>query len=112
MFGRVLQLRARHRRFPQHGIGEDLVQFADRLIALAGHEVARIDAIDIGEPDQNLNRDRPLIALHQVQIARRDVEILGHAGLGQLAVAAQALEAWPGEDFAGERVNHCQDFTD
>ncbi len=70
------------------------------MFALALHEVARIYAIDVGQTDQDLDRDRALIALHQVQIAWRDIEFGGHPRLGKLALPAQPLEPGAGEDFS------------
>ncbi len=70
------------------------------MFALALYEVARIYAIDVGQPDQDLHRDRALIALHQIQIARRDIEFGGHGRLGKLALPAQPLEPGAGEDFS------------
>ena len=73
------------------------------MFPLALHEIARVDAIDVGQLDQDLDRDRPLVALHQVQIARRDIELGGHGGLRQVTLPAQPLEAGASEDFAGNR---------
>ncbi len=83
----------------KQGIGQNLLDFADGVFAFALHEVARIDAIDIGQPDQHLDRDRPLVALHEVEIARRNIELGGHAGLGQLTFPAKPLKARAGENL-------------
>ena len=100
MLGGVADLGARDGGVAKQRIGEDLLHIADRLLALDFHEVARIDAVDIGEPDQHLHRDRALVALHEIEIARGDVEFVGHARLGEPALAAQALEPGTGENFS------------
>ena len=100
MFGGVLDLRPRDAGLAHDRIGEQLFDLADRLIGLALHEFARIDAIDVGEPDQDLHRDRPLVAFHQVEVACRNVQLLGHAGLGHLTFAPQPLQPRAGENFA------------
>ena len=99
MLGGVAHLGARDGGVAKQRVGEDLLHVADRLLALDFHEVARIDAIDVGEPDQHLDGDRALIALHEVEIAWRNVELVGHARLGEPAFAAQALEPGTGENF-------------
>ena len=76
------------------------------MFALALHEVAGIYAINVGQTDQDLDRDRALIALHQVQIAWRDIEFGGHARLGKLALPAQPLEPGAGEDFSRSGGHH------
>ena len=58
--------RAGNRRVAKQRIGKNLLHFAGRMLALDLHEVARIDAIDVGQPDQDLDGDRALVALHQV----------------------------------------------
>ncbi len=99
MLGGVAHLGARDRGVAKQRVGEDLLHVADRLLALDLHEVARIDAIDVGEPDQHLHRDRALIALHQVEIAGRNIEFVSHARLGEPAFPAQALEPGTGENL-------------
>lgn len=103
MFGGVLHFRARDAGLTHDRIGKQLFDLADRLIGLALHEFARIEPIDVGEADQDLHGDRALIALHQVEIARRDVQLLGHAGLGHLAFASQPLQPRAGKDLARDR---------
>ncbi len=101
MFGRVLQFRAGHADFAQRGIGEELLHFADRLLGIALDKFARIDAIDVGEADQHLDGDRALVALHEIEITRGNVEFLGHARLGDVALAPEPFEARAGENLAG-----------
>ncbi len=101
MLGGVAHLGAGDGGVAEQGIGEDLLHIADRLLALDLHEVARVDAIDVGEADQHLHGDRTLVALHQIEVAWRDVEFVGHPRLRQPTFAPQPLEAGSGENFSG-----------
>jgi len=57
----------------------------------------RVDLVDGGEPQDELHRQRALVALDQVEIGRRDAEPFGHGRLGQAAGRADAADARPGE---------------
>ena len=115
VFRGILEFGARHRRLAKQGIGQHLRKLVDGGVGEVLHEFAGIDAVDVGEPRQDRHGDRPLIALHQVEVARRNREFIGHARLGQAAFPAQAFEPGAGEDFAdrrGRRESHCRLFTE
>ena len=88
-------------------IGKDLLELADGLLAFVRGEGAGIDAIGVGEANQHLRRDRALVALHEVEVARRDAELVRHARLGDLLLAPQPLEAGADEELAVDAVLSC-----
>ncbi len=79
-------------------IGKDLFQRRDGAARL-GLQFVRVDPVDGGELQDELDGDRPLVALDEVEIGRRDAKPLGHGGLGEPTFHAQAADARTGEDF-------------
>ena len=58
-----------------------------------------LDLVDGRQLQDQLHRQRPLVALDQVEIGRRDAKPLGHRRLGQALGAADAADARPREDL-------------
>ena len=91
---------ARHRQAAEDRIGQDLGQFS-----LAGRtgllgQGAQVDVIGVGQTQQELGRNRPLVALYVVEITGGNAKIGGHGRLGQVHLAAQPLEAAAEEKLA------------
>jgi len=80
----------------QKRVREHLPQGGDGAARLP-LKLFRVDLVDGGEPQDELHRQRALVALDQVEIGRRDTEPFGHGRLGQAAGRADAADARPGE---------------
>ena len=106
VLGQLQDLVARDGDALEQGVGEDLGQ--GRLAAGPGlaAEGPQVHVIGLGQPQQELRRDGPLVALDMVQIAGRDPQIRGHGGLGQGELAPQPLEASAQKQFAVGVVAH------
>ena len=89
-FGQIAQFLFRQVDLPEQGVGEDLVQLGEKPVLVGGGEIAQIEIIGFRQPQQDLCRHRPLIALYQVDIAGRNAETLGHLGLRQPQLLADA----------------------
>ncbi len=92
-------------------VAEELVGQHLRQILGAGGVVVRgqaadVDVIGLGQPEQNLSGERALVALQVVEVAGRNAEILGHAGLGEAKFAPQAAEPHAKKQFALRRQGH------
>ena len=92
-FGEVAQLLLRQVDLPEQRIGEDLVQLGKEAVLVGGGEVAQIEVIGLGQPQQYLRRHRALVPLYQVDIARRNPKTLGDLGLRQAELLADPPEA-------------------
>ena len=104
VFRRVVQLGAGDRGIPEERVGQHLLQPFDRLAGAVLHELAGVDAVDVREAHEHGHGYGALVALHQIQIARRYGELFGHPRLGQPALPPQPLETWPREDLAGREI--------
>ena len=80
-FGEVAQLLLRQVDLAEQRIGKDLVQLGEEPILVGGRKVAQVEVVGLGQPQQQLRGDRALVALDQVDIARRHAEPLGDLGL-------------------------------
>ena len=92
-FGEIAQFLFRQVDLPEQRIGKDLVQFGEEAVFVGGREVAQIEIIGLRQAEQDLRRHRALIALDQVDVARRDAEAFGDLGLRQPQLLADAPEA-------------------
>ena len=95
-FGEIAQFLFRQIDLAKQRIGEDLVQFGEKPVLVGGGEIAQIEVVGFRQPQQDLRRHRTLVALDQVDIARRNAETLGDLGLRQPQLLADAPE--PGSD--------------
>src|ERR1700738_144481 len=82
-FRQVAQFLLRQVELPEQRVGEDLVQLGEKPVLIGGGEIAQIEVIGFRQPQQDLRRHRALVALYQVDIARRNAEALGDLGLRQ-----------------------------
>src|ERR1700730_8193126 len=82
-FGQIAQFLLRQVDLPEQRIGENLVQFGEKPVLVGGGEIAQIEVIGFRQPQQDLRRHRALVALYQIDIARRNAEALGDLGLRQ-----------------------------
>ena len=107
-FGEVAQFLLRQVDLPEQRVGEDLVQLGEEAVLVGGGEIAQIEVIGLRQPEQQLRRHRPLVALYQVDIARRNLQPLGHLGLRQPQLLADPPEPGPDEQLlsAGTRFGH------
>ena len=92
-FGEIAQFLLRQVDLPEQRIGEDLVQLGEEAVLVGGGEIAQIEVIGLRQPEQDLRRHRALVALYQVDIARRNPQALGHLGLRQAELLADPPEA-------------------
>src|SRR5260221_5629023 len=88
----IAQFLLRQVDLPEQRVGEDLVQFGEKAVLVGGRKVAQIEVIGLREPEQDLRRHRTLVALYQVDIARRNLQALGHLGLRQDELLADAAK--------------------
>src|SRR5829696_3024661 len=98
-FGEVAQFLLGQGDLPEQRIGEDLVQFGEETVLVGGREVAQIEVIGLGQPEQDLRRHWPLVPLYQVDIARRNAQPLGDLGLRQAELLADPPEAGADEQL-------------
>ena len=84
-------------------VGKRLRQGGKQTVALAGREVGDVDAERLGQRQENGGRDRALVVLDLVQIAGRDADALGEAGLRQAVGLAQVADLAADEQL---RVSH------
>ena len=80
-FGEIAQFLLRQVDLAEQRIGKDLVQFGKEAVLVCGREIAQVEVVGLGKPQQQLRRDRALVALDQVDVARRHAEPLGDLGL-------------------------------
>ena len=66
----------------------------------AGNEIAQVDVVGIGKPQQHLRGERPLVALEMIEIARRYAELLGHARLVDAQLAPKHPQPRPEIELA------------
>jgi hypothetical protein len=86
---------------PEQRIAEHFVQLGEESILVSGRKVAQVDVIGLRHLEQDLRRDRALVALDQVDVARRHAELVGHLGLRQPELAPDPPKARPHEQFGG-----------
>src|SRR5216684_6629496 len=96
-FGQIAQFLLWEVDLPEQRIGENLVQFGEKPVLVGGGEVAQIEVIGLRQPEEDLRRHRPLVALYQVDIARRNAKSLGDLGLRQAQLLADSPEAGAAE---------------
>src|SRR3981189_754061 len=82
-FCEVAQFLLRQVDLPEQRIGKYLVQLGEKPVLVGGGEIAQIEIIGLRQPQQDLRRHGALVALYQVDIARRNSEALGDLGLRQ-----------------------------
>ena len=96
-FGEVAQFLLRQVDLPEQRIGEDFVQLGKEPVLVGGGEIAQIEVVGLGQPQQDLRRHRALVSLYQVDIARGNPEALRDLGLRQAELLADPPEAGPDE---------------
>ena len=114
VFGGIDQLGARHRRVAEDGVGQHLLEAFDGRAGAILHELARVDAVGVGQPCQHGQGDGSLVALHQVEVGGGDGELGGHTRLGEAALAPQPLQTRACKDFPRGLlggVAHVNSFT-
>jgi hypothetical protein len=92
-FGEVAQFLLRQVDLPEQRIGEDFVQLGEEAVFVGAGEVAQVEVIGLRQPHQELRRHWALVALYQVDIARRNAQALGDLGLRQPQLLANPAEA-------------------
>ncbi len=105
-FGEVAQFLFRQIDLAKQRIGKDLVQLREEAIFIRRREIAEIEVIGLGEAQQQLRGDRPLVALNQIDVARRNAEALCHLGLGQALLLPDPPEARPHEQLLARLARH------
>src|SRR5712691_10339871 len=92
-FSQIAQFLLRQVDLPEQGSGEELVQLGEKPVLVGGGEIAQIEIVGFRQPQQDLRRHRALISLYQVDIAWRNAQALGHLGLRQPQLLADAPKA-------------------
>src|SRR6478672_11547654 len=92
-FGEIAQFLLRQVDLAEQRIGEDLVQLGEEAVLVGGGELAQIEVVGFREAEQDLRRHRALVALYQVDIARRNPEAFRDLGLRQAQLLADAAES-------------------
>ena len=110
-FGEIPQFLLRQVDLPEQRIGEDFVQLGEEAILVGGGEVAQIEVIGLGQPEQDLRRHRALVPLYQVDIARRNAQALGDLGLRQPELLADPPEAGADEKLLSGVGGHGRFLT-
>src|SRR5215207_5357900 len=105
-FGQIAQFLLRQVDLAEQRVGEDFVQLGEETVLVGGREVAQIEVIGLGQPEQDLRRHRPLVPLYQVDIARRNAQPLGDLGLRQPKLLADPPEAGPDEELLSRVGGH------
>ena len=105
-FGEVAQFLLGQVDLAEQRIGEDLVQLGEEAVLVGGGEVAQIEVIGFRQAEQDLRRDRALVAFDQVDIARRNPEAFRDLGLRQAQLLADAPEARPDKQLLSGIVSH------
>src|SRR6202158_5743024 len=98
-FGQIAQFLLREVDLPEQRIEENLVQLGEETVLVGGGEIAQIEVIGLRQPQQDLRRHRALVALYQVDIARRNTEALGDLGLRQSQLLPDPAEAGTDEEL-------------
>ena len=92
-----------------------LAQFGDQPGVVLGGEERRVDAEDLGDPQQHRDGQRADVVLDLVQVARRDLQHLGQRRLAEPAFAAELPHPRADERFghvnqrnnAAKAPSHC-----
>src|ERR1700710_1300098 len=100
-FSEIAQFLLRQVDLPEQRIGKNLVQLGEEAVLVGSGEIAQIEVIGLRQPEQKLRRHRALVALYQVDIARRNLQALGHLGLRQAQLLADAAEAGADKQLFG-----------
>ena len=112
-FGEIAQLLFWQVDLPEQRIGKNFVQLGEKPVLVGGREIAQIEVIGFRQPQQDLRRHRALVALDQVDIARRNAKPLGDLGLRQSQLLADAPEARANKQLLrgtlghGSLTDHC-----
>ncbi len=98
--GEVLHFLARQFDVAEQRVAEDLVELGEGAAVVAAGEVLQVDIEGFRQAQQHLRGDRPLVALDQIDIARRHAELGGDLGLRQPKLLAQPAESRAEKQFA------------
>ena len=79
--GEIAQFLFRQIDLAKQRIGENLVELGEESVLIGSRKIAQIEVIGLGEAQQNLRRHRTLVALDQVDVARRQSQPFGDLGL-------------------------------
>lgn len=102
-FGDLHQLLVPRQFAGKQRIGKDLAQLRKTAARLT-LKLFEIDLVDGGQFQEQLHRQRPLVALDEIQIGRRDAKRLGHGRLRQLKAVADPPDPRPRKDLV---LGHC-----
>src|SRR5216683_1702343 len=101
-FSQIAQFLLRQVDLPEQRIGKNLVQLGEETVLVGGRKIAQIEVIGFRQAEQELRRHGALVPLYQVDIARRNLEPLGHLGLRQAELLADPPESGADEQlFSG-----------
>ncbi len=92
--------------------GSEKISFssAKKPVLVGSGEVAQVEVVGLGQPQQDLRGHRALVTLDQVDVARRDRQPLGDLGLRQPQLLPDPPEAWADEQFLPGFGGHVSDL--
>ncbi len=106
VLGHLVDLMAGNGQIAEDLVGEHLGEIAGAGRLAVGREGADVDVEGLGQAQQELGGERPLVALEVIEVAGRDAEILGHPGLGEAQLPPQPLQPHAEEELALLGLHH------
>ena len=106
--GQIPHLRGRQVQGLEQGIAEGLHEVLRHPVVLLGGEALQVHFETVGEADQQVGGEGPLVGLDQVEIAGTYRQPFGHLHLAQPLLAPQGPDLGPelGRAAFGGRVGH------
>ena len=96
-------VRVPHWTVSEQGVAEHLPEARVELGVAVFGEFLEVDVERLPEAEQELDRHRPLIVLDEVQVARRNLELLRHLALLEAEILAKAANLVSQQDFPPHR---------
>ena len=92
-------------------IGEDFAEAGGAGLVARPGQGSQVEVVGFGEFQQDLGRDRPLVAFEQVEVAGRNAQILRHSHLGHAQVAAQTFQSRAQKEFPLSLAGHYDELS-
>src|SRR5207249_3515451 len=89
VLGELARIGERDRVLLEERVAEDLLQVGGEARRAVVGERRDVDAEDLGELDEQVRRQRPLVVLDEIEVAAGDVELAGQIRLTDALAAAE-----------------------